>query len=171
MSEIKPGSAYETDPKIVLGSMLKCPLQFPHRSRMEDVVSLRSKFSVVFNEVANEFQCSVLDLQSCDECHFDLMGKLNQFGMFTYWKELNHYIKLFDKKMISLAPITHEHAGKSKSHSAHCTDRRSEEYHRQNYILCYFSTKFNLTSSNHFCMGINFNVIHLYPTYYVYMYF
>ena len=112
--------------------MLKRPLQFPHRSRMEDVVSVRSKFNVALNEVANEFQCSVLDLQSCDECHFDLMGKLNQFGMFTYWKELNHYIELFDKKRISLAPTTHEHAHKSRSHSAHRADCRSVEYHCQN---------------------------------------
>ena len=132
LSEIKPGSAYKTDPKIVLVSMPKRPLQFPRRSRMEDVVSLRSKFNVVPNEVANEFQCSVLDLQSCDERHFDFMGKLNQFGMFTYWKELNHYIELFDKKRISLAPISHKHARKSRPHSAHHTDCRSAEYHCRN---------------------------------------
>ena len=130
--EIKPGSVYTTDPKIILVSMLKHPLQFPRHSRMEDVVSLRSKFNAALNRVANKFQCSVLDLQSCDERHFDLMGKLNQFGMFTYWKELNHYIELFNKKRISLAPTPHQHAHKSRSHSAHCTDCRTTEYHRQN---------------------------------------
>ena len=75
ITDAKPGALYSTNPKVVLLSMIRRPLHFPSRSRMENVVSLCTKFNDALNEVAEKYEYSILTVDACDsENHFDLLG-------------------------------------------------------------------------------------------------
>ena len=103
---VRPGALYSTDPKLILVTMIHRPLQFPTGSQMGKVVTLRAKFNNSLNEVAAEYDYSILSIDSCDsECHFDLLRKLNHLGQYTFWKQLNYLLQLFNKKKIYLLPI------------------------------------------------------------------
>ena len=63
---VKPGALYSTDPKIIFTTMIRCPLHFPTGSRMEKVVSLRTKFNKAVNDAAYDRQHSILTVDVCD---------------------------------------------------------------------------------------------------------
>ena len=133
IAEMKPGAVYETDPKIILVNMIKQVHSFSRSSHMESIVSLRSKFNNVLNNAAINAGCSILNIDACDSGnHFDLMGKLNHFGQFVYWKQMNHILENFDKTKIRLDPkrevcnfqpravTSSPQAARSKFHRNHC---------------------------------------------------
>ena len=108
ITQLKLGAVYSTDPKIVLITMIRHPLQFPSNSQMEKVVSLRAKFNNALNEVALNAGHSILSIDACDsENHFDLLGNLNHYGQYTYWKQVNYLLENFDKKKVDLLLIHH----------------------------------------------------------------
>ena len=105
--EIKPGAIYTLDPKIVLVNMVRCPLCFPSGSQIEKVVSLCSKFYSTLNELAYNAELSILNVYAVEtENHFDLLGNLNHFGQFTFWKQVNYLLEHFDKKKEGLEPFS-----------------------------------------------------------------
>ena len=95
--ENKPGAVYTSDPKIVYISMIRCPMMFDHESRMEKVVSLRSKFNAALNELAESYENNVMNIDACEKDHFDFFGRLNARGKTTFWNEVNIQIEKFDK--------------------------------------------------------------------------
>ena len=119
---VKPGALYSTDPKVIFTTMIKRPLHFPTKSRMEKVVSLRTKFNNAINDAAYDRQHSILSVDVCDsEAHFDLLGNLNHMGQFMFWKQVNFLLQEFDRKNVNLAPSRR----KSVSHRNGSGDRSS----------------------------------------------
>ena len=105
LTDAKPGALYSTDPKVIFVTMLLRPLQFPKGSQMSNVISLRSKFNTALNDIAYASDYSIMSIDACNnENHFHLMGNLSQFGEFTFWKQLNHLLSMFDKKKVELVP-------------------------------------------------------------------
>ena len=127
LTAIKPGALYSSDPKIILVTMLRHPLQFPTGSQMEKVVSLRAKFNNALNDLAYDNDLSILSIDNCNsENYFDLLGNLNHMGQYTYWRQMNSLLQQFDKKKVDLAPI------RRRSSSGHCNgsgDRASDSRH------------------------------------------
>ena len=124
IAAIKPGVLYSTDPKVILVMMLRCPLFFPVGSQMEKVSSLRAKFNNALNDIAYEMEHSIMSIDACnEEKHFDLLGCLNHYGQFTFWKQFHFLLQEFDKKKVELTPIrcrsVSTHHNGSGDHSFH----------------------------------------------------
>ena len=118
LTDVKPGALYSTDPKIIFVTMFRRPLQFPAGSQMCNVVALRSKFNTALNNIAYTSDYSIMSIDACNsEQHFGLMGNLTHFGEFTFWKELNHLLSMFDKKKVDLVPL-HRHSISAHRHGS-----------------------------------------------------
>ena len=69
-------------------------------------MSLQAKFNNTLNDVAYDSDHSIMSTDAFDsESHFDLLGNLNQYGQYTFWKQLNFLLERFDKKKVELTPI------------------------------------------------------------------
>ena len=118
--ETKPGVVYTSDPKIVFVSMIRHPVMFDRGSRMEKVVSLRSKFNAVLNELAEKFENLILNVESCQQEYFDFFGRLNTRGKISFWRDINRQLEQFDKKKPGLELVPRKPAYfQSSSRSYH----------------------------------------------------
>ena len=105
LTDKKPGAVYSKDPKVIVMEMIKCPMQFPHDSIMDGVLSLRTKFNSLLNDAACHFGFNRMYIEKCNsEFQFDRMGYLNNEGMDVFWREVDQLLEMFDCDEIKLLP-------------------------------------------------------------------
>ena len=77
---------------------------FQRDSRMEKVVTLRSKFNGIVNKLAESYDNNVLNIEVCEKNDFDFFGRLNTTGKRAYWSKINRLLERFDKGKTKLSP-------------------------------------------------------------------
>ena len=87
-----------SDPKFVFVTMIRHPVMYDRGSHKEKVVSLRSKFNTILNELAEKFDNLILHVDYCQCEHFNFFGQLNTQGKKHFWRDINHQLECFDEK-------------------------------------------------------------------------
>ena len=117
MWSVKPGAVPQRDTKFIWIEM------FDHPAASADpAVNIRNKFNKGLNDMArsrNNHHILYTDLLNPNK-HFERNGKLNYWGKMQFWREVDYYIKQFDRKKVSLNPrsftVNHQPKVKEETH-------------------------------------------------------
>ena len=98
----KSGTVNKGEPRIIWVKMI-------NRTTLKDdyIMKLRTKYNEILEEVLfEEGHTYIIELISLnDDKFFSSSGELLADGRIQYWKEIDHIIKEFDIKKISLLPV------------------------------------------------------------------
>ena len=95
------------EPRIVWVNIINRPMikNHPDKNRTR-VLAGRSKFNEVLNYLIAETRFNhLLSIKGLTEVNsFTSLGDLSANGQYTYWKELDHIMKKFDRHEVNLKP-------------------------------------------------------------------
>ena len=134
LNQLKPGAVagfYQT--KLICVKMIRRP-RISRNDPQFQILSLRNKMNLAIEEVVqariNNHYMLITSLEPYR--HFNVNGRINQYGMLQFWKELDYQMKMFYRKKIKLTseddpnPLSQTSQNSSEDRN-HPTSSRSDK--------------------------------------------